>query len=154
MSPEPRKPRKASQEPRKSPPCCRRSCTNRSAPSTISQTQRVVHCLTSPPPLYSGGGSGEYYTMPPQRPPCSCTSCSCTIISSSCPCRSASLIPDPRTGLQIQHSWRTVNTLLQNIAPKHNNFCSIKYEKSRIRETMNLSTDADHRTNIFFGGGW
>ena len=26
-------------------------------------------------------------------------------------------------------------------------------EKSRIRETLNLSTDADHRTNIFFGGG-
>ena len=28
-----------------------------------------------------------------------------------------------------------------------------KYEeKSRIRETLNLSTDADHRTNIFLGG--
>ena len=27
-------------------------------------------------------------------------------------------------------------------------------KKSRIRETLNLSTDADHRTNIFFGGGW
>ena len=26
-------------------------------------------------------------------------------------------------------------------------------QKSRIRETMNLSTDADHRTNIFFWGG-
>ena len=26
-------------------------------------------------------------------------------------------------------------------------------EKSRIRETLNLSTDADHRTNIFLGGG-
>ena len=25
-------------------------------------------------------------------------------------------------------------------------------EKSRIRETMNLSTDADHRTDILFGG--
>ena len=25
-------------------------------------------------------------------------------------------------------------------------------KKSRIRETMNLSTDADHRTDIFFGG--
>ena len=27
-------------------------------------------------------------------------------------------------------------------------------KKSRIRETMNLSTDADHRTDIFLGGGW
>ena len=26
-------------------------------------------------------------------------------------------------------------------------------KKSRIRETMNLSTDADHRTDIFFWGG-
>ena len=26
-------------------------------------------------------------------------------------------------------------------------------QKSRIRETLNLSTDADHRTDIFFGGG-
>ena len=26
-------------------------------------------------------------------------------------------------------------------------------KKSRIRETLNLSTDADHRTHIFFGGG-
>ena len=26
-------------------------------------------------------------------------------------------------------------------------------KKSRIRETLNLSTDADHRTNNFFGGG-
>ena len=26
-------------------------------------------------------------------------------------------------------------------------------EKFRIRETMNLSTDVDHRTDIFFGGG-
>ena len=26
-------------------------------------------------------------------------------------------------------------------------------KKSRIRETLNLSTDADHRTNIFFLGG-
>ena len=26
-------------------------------------------------------------------------------------------------------------------------------KKSRIRETLNLLTDADHRTNIFFWGG-
>ena len=26
-------------------------------------------------------------------------------------------------------------------------------KKSRIRETMNLSTDADHRTDIYLGGG-
>ena len=26
-------------------------------------------------------------------------------------------------------------------------------KKSRIRETLNLSTDADHRTDIFFWGG-
>ena len=26
-------------------------------------------------------------------------------------------------------------------------------KKSRIRETPNLSTDADHRTDIFFWGG-
>ena len=26
-------------------------------------------------------------------------------------------------------------------------------KKYRIRETLNLSTDADHRTNIFFWGG-
>ena len=30
-----------------------------------------------------------------------------------------------------------------------------KSKKSRIRETLNLLTDADHRTNIFLGGkGW
>ena len=29
----------------------------------------------------------------------------------------------------------------------------ILLEKSRIRETLNLSTDADHRTDIFWGGG-
>ena len=30
---------------------------------------------------------------------------------------------------------------------------TIRRKKYRIRETMNLSTDADHRTNIFFGRG-
>ena len=29
----------------------------------------------------------------------------------------------------------------------------ITYKKSRIRETLNLSTDADHRTDNFFWGG-
>ena len=28
------------------------------------------------------------------------------------------------------------------------------WEKSRIRETLTLSTDADHRTDNFFWGGW
>ena len=32
-------------------------------------------------------------------------------------------------------------------------FFETEPQKSRIRETLNLSTDADHRTNIFFGGG-
>ena len=27
-------------------------------------------------------------------------------------------------------------------------------KKSRLRETLNLSTDADHRTDIFLGWGW
>ena len=42
--------------------------------------------------------------------------------------------------------------------PSHNQVPKLrmfnrKKEKSRIRETMNLSTDADHRTDIFFWGG-